>query len=91
MRFSTGRNFFTRALILSERKRNESRREDIRSQPEFLELVRSKVDEQITVRLSRRVLICFDGKCGLVGIHLSRQAGKLTRVSRILEEPCNAY
>ena len=49
-------------------------------------LCRSKVNEQITIWLSRRVFICFHGEGGSVRIHLSRQTGKLARVSRILKQ-----
>jgi len=53
---------------------------------EVFVLFRSEVDEQITVRLSRRVFISFDSERAFVGIHLARQTGKLTRVSGIFEQ-----
>ena len=58
----------------------------VRAQTEDFVLFRSEVDEQITVRLPRRVFICFESERGLVGIHLARQTCKLTRVSGIFEQ-----
>jgi len=61
-------------------------RKNASTQTQLLVLLRSKVDEQITVRLSRRVLICFHGERRPIRIHLTRQSGKLARVTGILEE-----
>ena len=49
-------------------------------------LCRSEVNQQITVGFPRRVFICLYGERGSIRIHLSRQTGKLARVSRILKE-----
>ena len=59
---------------------------DVRMQSQVFVLFRSEVEEQITVRFSRRVFICFHGELPLLWVHLTRQICKLTRVSRVLEQ-----
>jgi len=61
-------------------------REYVGSESQILVLLWSKVDNQITVRLTRRVFICFDGKLRIVVMHLSGQICKLTGVPRIFKQ-----
>jgi len=58
----------------------------VRSQTQLVVLLWSKVHQQITIRLSRGVFICFDGKLRLVRIHLPRQRSELRCVPRLFEE-----
>jgi len=58
----------------------------VRSHTQIVVLFRTEVVEQISVWLSRCILIYFNGKLQSLRIHLSRQIRKLTGISRILEE-----
>lgn len=58
----------------------------VRAQTQVLVLLRLKVHKQITIRFTRRVLICFNSKLREPGIHLPREMSKLTHVSRIFKQ-----